>query len=77
MSAGFTLSRYTVARSSHSQTDCDLMDTQDDFDLGTAPGPEDLQQGQSDATLLKQVYSRSSWMQQCLHVKNQRGQHST
>jgi len=53
------------------------MDTQDDFDLGTAPGPEDLQQGQSDATLLKQVYSRSSWMQQCLHVKNQRGQHST
>ncbi len=31
------------------------MDTQDDFDLGTATGAEDLQQGQSDATLLKQV----------------------
>ena len=31
------------------------MDTQDDLNLGTAVGPEDLQQGQSDATLLKQV----------------------
>ena len=30
------------------------MDTQDDLDLGTAP--DDLQQGQSDATLLKQVH---------------------
>lgn len=29
------------------------METQDDLDLGTAP--DDLQQGQSDATLLKQV----------------------
>ena len=31
------------------------METQDDFNLGTAVGPEELQQGQSDATLLKQV----------------------
>lgn len=29
------------------------METQDDLDLGTAP--DDLQQGQSDATLLKQA----------------------
>ena len=29
------------------------METQDELDLGTAP--DDLQQGQSDATLLKQV----------------------
>ena len=31
------------------------MDTQDELNLGTAVGPEELQQGQSDATLLKQV----------------------
>lgn len=31
------------------------MNTQDEFDLGTATGPDELQQGQSDATLLKQA----------------------
>lgn len=31
------------------------MDSQDDLGLGTATNAEDLQQGQSDATLLKQV----------------------
>ena len=31
------------------------MNTQDEFDLATATGPDELQQGQSDATLLKQV----------------------
>ena len=31
------------------------MDSQDDLGLGTAANAEDLQQGQSDATLLKQV----------------------